>query len=78
MKYNSSKSDLNPFIQDVKVLYSIFKKNMVVKNNSIISRGHDSLLLIKDKTSKTYTLQGIQELGDSIIIVRNKLIEGNH
>lgn len=74
MNYNYDKPELKTFILDVKSIYSLFKRQVAVKNYSIVTKKKNSQFSIKDRSANTYTKESFQKLGDSIVIVRNKLV----
>ncbi len=74
--YNYRNSDLNRFMNDVDIIYSIFKRNNSLNGKIEVSKVENSQFIIKSApNSKPYDERNIKELGDSIVIVRNNLIE---
>ena len=74
LNYNHSKPELHYLLQDMKNIYSLFGRNVAKKNNTTISKIKDSHFDINDRIENTYDEKAIKELGDSIVIVRNNLI----
>lgn len=75
LNYNYNKPELKYFLRDVKSIYSLFERNVAISENVSVSEVKDLHFSIKDKTNPPpYNEKGIRELGDSIVILRNNLI----
>lgn len=74
LNYNHKKPYLKNFYQDINNIYSMFGRHVAKKNITTISKIKDSHFEINDRTENSYDGKAIRKLGDSIIIVRNKLI----
>lgn len=75
LNYNYNKPELKYFLNDLNCIYSLFKKNVAVKEHVTISDVKNSHFSIKDRQDTSpYNINGIRELGDSIVILRNNLI----
>ncbi len=74
LNYGHNKPELNSFLKDIKNIYSMFGKNVVKRNNTTVSKVKDSHFDINDRKENTYDEKAIKMLGDSIVIVRNNLI----
>lgn len=74
MNFNYNKQELKSFINDVRTVYSLIVRNITVKNNTTVQEANNNRIAIKDKTTNSINIKGIHEIGDSIIVVRNKLI----
>lgn len=75
INYNFRNTDLKSFIKDVNIIFRLVKRNITVSNNVSVSEVKDSYFVIKDNPSKLPpSVKNIKELGDSILIVRENLI----
>lgn len=75
LSYNKDKPELKSFINDVTCIYNLFKQYVVVKDDLSVVEKKDAHVAVKDRSSVKYNESGIRTLGDSITIVRDKLIE---
>lgn len=75
INYNFRNTDLNPFIKDVSIVYTLVKRNVTTSNKLNVSEIKDSHFVIQDSSNKVLpSAKDIKELGDSIVIVRENLI----
>jgi len=75
INYNFRNTDLNAFIKDVNIVYKLVKRNITTNNKLSVSEIKDSHFVIKDSSNKMLpSTKNIKELGDSIVIVRENLI----
>jgi hypothetical protein len=74
LNYNHNKPELKSFIRDIKIIYSLIQRKIVINYETTVNEGKEASITIKDRPTSTINENGIRELGDSIIIVRNKLI----
>jgi len=74
LNYNHNKPELKFFIRDIKIIYSLIQSKIAVNYETTVNEGKEANITLKDRPISTITEKGIRELGDSIIIVRNKLI----
>ncbi len=75
LNYNHSKPELKTFIHDIQCIYNLFERNVAVKSYSTVTGLENSHFDIKDRTETTsFSEKGIRALGDSIVIVRNNLV----
>ncbi|MHC1703865.1 MAG: hypothetical protein AB9846_08155 [Tenuifilaceae bacterium] len=74
LNYNHNKPELKSFISDIKIIYSLIQHKIVINFETTVNEGREANITIKDRPTSTINEKGIRELGDSIIIVRNKLI----
>lgn len=74
MNFNFNKPELKPFVEDIKKIYSLIERKVSVKNNTTVREISDNKIAIKDRIINSINEKGIREIGDSINVVRNKLI----
>jgi len=74
LSYNQDNAELKKFIDDIMTIYILFEKNVAYNSKSVISKVKDSHFNINDKSVFSYDKKAINELGDSITIVRNNLV----
>lgn len=74
LNYNHKTSELESFIHDTRILYSLIQRNIIVDNVATVNEGKDANISIQDKPTMKINDKGIRELGDSVVVVRNKLI----
>jgi hypothetical protein len=75
VNYNFNKPELEFFLKDIENIYKLFQRNVVIQNISSVEKVKEANFNIKDKQQKMlHSEKGIRELGDSIVIVRNNLV----
>lgn len=74
MNFNYNKPELKPFVDDIKKIYSLIEREVNVKNNTTVRELNGNKIAIKDRIISSISEKGIREIGDSIIITRDKLV----
>lgn len=75
LNYNRNKTELKKFINDVSIIYSMYKKDIITDDKvSVISKGKSDFA-IKKTVNPYFNNVNLKKLIDSIEIVRKNLVE---
>lgn len=73
--YNSNKPEFRNLQTGLSSIYALYEQNIGVITKSTVLHKSDSSFAIKDSTVVAYTNEGIIQLGDSIVNLRNSIIQ---
>lgn len=73
--YNRNKPELKDLQTNLDNIYSMYEQNIGIITKSTVRHKPDSTFAIKDSTTIAYTNNDMNQLGDSIVNLRNRIVQ---